>query len=410
LENQKIIEIFHRYLDNRCTEEETRQLVQYFNASNDILLRQLILKELENPEVIADDEKLQQTTHDVFNFLKTQIKKEDLPVKGSYFNSFTKFAVAASLLIVASIGLYFYPNKVKVNEVANTSKYKNDIAPGENKAVLTLANGKRIALNDTENGELEKQQEGLTISKTTDGQLVYHNFSDSEDVTPLLNILETPNGGQYQVRLADGTKVWLNAASKLTYPATFKAAKTRIVELSGEAYFEVAKNASQPFIVKTIQQDIKVLGTQFNVMAYGNEAYQETTLIEGSVKVSAKTQALDHQKKGAETSRILVPGQQARILPGANTFNVASNIDTDAVTAWKEGVFFFDQTPLHTVMQQVERWYNTKVIYEGEEPNISISGILKRSNNLSKLLDMLELASGVKFNIEGNKVIVLKLN
>ena len=236
-----------------------------------------------------------------------------------------KIAIAAAVLI--AVGTFLYPYlhpPVKENQIANNAV----IVPGGNKAYLTLGNGKRIILTDASIGQLAKEA-GVEISKSEDGQLVYSIKDQLASGQTSINSIETPKGGRYQVLLPDGTKVWLNAGSKLTYPVSFRANSSRKVELTGEAYFEVAKNDRLPFIVKTVLQEVEVLGTHFNVMAYADEKSIRTTLLEGSVKVKT-----DRQQS------LLHPGQQADLNKENQHIHISNALKNKSV-AWKNGYFMF---------------------------------------------------------------------
>lgn len=339
--------------------------------------------------------------------LVEQPRDGEMPVSRTSWKIKTRWMQwAAVLTVTLGISVYMYQDthREQITKNNRIKKYTNDIQPGSNKATLTLAGGSKIILNSLKDGSLIT--EGNTaISKTSDGQLVY-NLSDTKGKsnTAELNIISTPLGGQYQVTLSDGTKVWLNSASSLKFPPTFQG-NVRNVEITGEAYFEVAKNSKMPFLVKVGDTQIKVLGTHFNVMAYPDEKNQETTLLEGSVIVSRHSAA----DKGKDVNfRILSPGQQASIEANSNVIDVLPHIDTDYITAWKDGLFLFDNTNIEKVMNQVRRWYNAEIIYDGVKPEVKFTGVIPRSNNLSDLLGVLELAGGVNFNIKGNKVIVTR--
>ncbi|HEY0669370.1 MAG TPA: FecR domain-containing protein [Sphingobacteriaceae bacterium] len=310
---------------------------------------------------------------------------------------------AAVLLIAMGISFYFYQHNLKREVTVNKAvkKYTDDLKPGGNKATLTLAGGQEIVLNNASNGILVNEG-NAAIRKTRDGQLVYNSSGSTRKSHPSeINIISTPVGGQYQVTLSDGTKVWLNSASSLKFPPVFSG-NARHVEVTGEAYFEVAKNKI-PFYVKALNTKIKVLGTHFNVMAYSDEEIQETTLLEGSVNISRNSGS-----GGIHNSNYtLSPGQQARISSNSNTINVLRGVDTDYITAWKDGLFLFDNTAIEKVMNQVRRWYNAEIIYESRRPEVRFTGVIPRSNNLSDLLRVLEMAGGVKFSIKGNRIIVI---
>ncbi|EHQ24904.1 FecR family protein [Mucilaginibacter paludis] len=308
-----------------------------------------------------------------------------------------KVAAAAAMLIITA-SLYFYPRLKHSPEVA--ARYvKPDFPPGTNRAILTLANGSKINLTGVKNGVLARQ--GITaIQKTNNSEIIY-TATDSKgsvnDTAPLLNTISTPIGGQYQVTLPDGTKVWLNAVSYIRFPASFDGDRRR-VEIGGEVYFEVAKNPHKPFIVICAGQQITVLGTHFNVNAYPEENGIKTTLLEGSVKVSALNQNI-----------FLKPGEQSLVAyPSSSqpTALLIPDADINEAVAWQKGMFYFKRTGIATIMRQAARWYDMDVHFEGPVPDKYITGKIRRNVNASEMLKMLEY-TGVKFNIQGKKVIVL---
>ena len=298
---------------------------------------------------------------------------------------------AAAILVFASIGSYLLYNHYsrRPQPIVNNKVYKNDIAPGGNKAILTLADGSKLVLNNSKNGALATQA-GIQIVKQ-DSMLSYKATAEINSQVSY-NTITTPNGGQYQLVLADGTKVWLNAASSLRYPTSFTG-KDRTVELTGEAYFEVAKNKNQPFNVKSATQTVQVLGTHFNVNAYTDEKAVKTTLLEGSVKVQSATRNV-----------MISPGQQAA-LANNGLFAINKDLDTDEIVAWKNGVFQFNEADIQTIMRQIARWYNIDVEFKGTIPANTYHGKISRNSNVSQVLKILEL-SGINFTIEGRKITV----
>ncbi|TZF86301.1 DUF4974 domain-containing protein (plasmid) [Pedobacter sp. BS3] len=341
-----------------------------------------------------------------------------------YWKLGTAAAIAA---IILSTGLYFYRHYPDNNIIKKDNSYTSDIQPGGNKAFLILANGKKISLTDAAKGKLAEQS-GVKITKTADGQLVYTVSKTTSSLKArkgavAFNTIETPRGGQYQVILPDGTKVWLNAASSLTYPTVFTGNERRVT-LTGEGYFEVAKaplnppkggksgttnslsrqltgqgEARLPFIVTAGNQEVEVLGTHFNINAYTDEEAIRTTLLEGSVKVSYLTSHISHLNNGVR----LKPGQQAR-LSKASGIEVM-NVNTEDAVAWKNGYFKFNRDNTPGVMRQISRWYDIDVVYEGNIPDYEFVGVIRRSVTISQVLKMLEL-SNVHFRIEGRKVII----
>jgi len=286
------------------------------------------------------------------------------------------------------------------NEIAKPGVIQqDDVAPGGNKATLTLANGSKIILDSTHNGALTEQG-GINVVKLN-GQLAYKP-GGNKTVELLYNTVTTPKGGQYQLLLADGSRVWLNAASSLRFPTAF-IGNERKVELTGEGYFEVAKNASVPFKVNIAGKcEVEVLGTHFNINAYADEATVNTTLLEGKVKVTAVTQL----QPATHKAQILSPGQQT-LLYSSGMIKLNTNVNVEEVMAWRNGVFNFDGADIDVVLRQLARWYDVSIVFEGEVPRRNFAGEMQRDLNLSQVLRILE-KNNVRFRIEGKKLIVLK--
>jgi ferric-dicitrate binding protein FerR (iron transport regulator) len=315
---------------------------------------------------------------------------------------------AAAVIIVVLFAGYFIFNHHATTPIAKTktqqqSRFENDLTPGGNKAVLTLANGAQIILDSATNGALT-QQGNTKIIKLDNGQLSYNsvNGSSSSPKTGeiLYNTVSTPRGGQYQVVLADGSKVWLNAASSLRFPTSFTG-NAREVTLTGEGYFEVTHDDAKPFKVLANGVEIKVLGTHFNINAYKDEPTIKTTLLEGSVKVGI----------GA-ASKTIRPGEQAQIESHDNSLNpkiMVQPVDVDATVAWKNGRFIFHGNNILSVMRQLARWYDVEVSYEGNVTDEEFVGVINRSRyeNISEILDMLEKTRTVSFAISGHHVTVM---
>lgn len=301
------------------------------------------------------------------------------------------WVAAAVVLLLASAAFFLINQPASKTEIATTGKQpviENDIAPGGNRAILTLADGSKVVLDTAMNGALTKQG-SVTVIKL-DGQLAYNKEGKtSEEV--LYNTITTPKGGQYQLVLADGSKVWLNAASSLRFPMSF-VGKERKVELTGEGYFEVAKDPGKKFIVDANGMATEVLGTHFNVNSYTDEENIKITLLEGAVKVT---------KAGA--SGLLKPGQQAQV---GNDVEVINGVDIEAVMAWKNGKFQFGEaTSLEEIMRQIARWYDVDIEYKGKVSG-HIGGSISRNVNASQVFKMLEMTGTVKFEIDGRKVVV----
>ncbi|WP_238387751.1 FecR family protein [Pararcticibacter amylolyticus] len=301
-----------------------------------------------------------------------------------------KIAVAASIAAVMGIGTLIYVNRHNKHNIETLAV--NDVAPGKVGATLTLANGKKILLTDAVNGQLAREA-GVKISKSKNGQLLYQVTGDGGE--DKINTLTTANGETYQVRLPDGSQAWLNAASSLTYSASLIKNGNRSVKLTGEGYFEIAKDKLHPFVVETATQKVEVLGTHFNVNAYTDEAAVATSLLEGSVKVSSSSGA-----------HMIKPGQQA-LNDGAGIKVVKT--DVDKVVDWKDGEFNLDEVDFRTAMRKIARWYDIEVVYDKSVPeNIEAWGWISRSSKLSSVLKLIENSGLVRFRIEGKKVYVFK--
>lgn len=327
-----------------------------------------------------------------------------LPVRR---RSWIWMAAAAVVLVLITGTVFYFSREARLPVTAGDIKkrYKNDLPPGGDHASLTLADGSIILLDAQQNGAVATQG-AVSIIKSDSGRLLYRMLpaeiasSDSkghanDNAVITYNTLNTPKGGQFQIELPDGSRVWMNAASSLRFPTAFNG-KERRVQLSGEAYFEVAKTTSHqamPFIVEMNNFQVKVLGTHFNVSAYTNEAMHKVTLLQGRVSVE---QGARHQ--------IMTPGQQASFFN--SSFSVADG-DTEEAVAWKNGLFQFTNTPLTQVLHQLERWYNINITYDSI-PEKHFYGIISRNSSLSEVLSMLEVTGGVKFTIEGNSVKVLR--
>jgi ferric-dicitrate binding protein FerR (iron transport regulator) len=314
-------------------------------------------------------------------------------------------ALLALLFAAYLVTVLRRPSKVDKPVAVVSNRYKNDVKPGGNRAVLVLASGQSIVLDSAGTGMLAMQG-GMKVVKLNNGQLQYRKSDGlKSDSVPVYNTITTPRGGQYELILQDGTKVWLNSESSLRFPTAFMGSE-RKVELSGEAYFEVAPRAVNPFSIYMLHQDgvdmrnrkkIDVLGTSFNVMAYDEEKVVRTTLVEGAIRIG------DENEK-----RVLKPGQQAEWTVDPGAIRVADDADVDAAVAWKNGFFSFDRSDIRTIMRQLSRWYDLKVIYNNDagigKQKVFWGGIQKNLP-LSDVLRILE-KSGVEFYVDGNNVIV----
>lgn len=302
------------------------------------------------------------------------------------------YAAAAILLLVLSGITYRWLQHSPQH--AAVAPMVSEVGPGGSKALLTLANGTTLTLDSAGKQVI---QQGVTLIHQQNGQLQYHVQAAAALVGYSMNTLTTPRGGQYQLLLPDGSKVWLNAASSLRYPTVFSDTG-RLVELTGEAYFEIqslsrSDNKKVPFRVKVNNMVVEVLGTHFNIMAYSDEQAIKTTLLEGSVRVLQNS-----------SGQVLRPGEQAVVAAG-NEIKVLRNVDVQEAVAWKNGVFQFNRAGLQVVMRQLSRWYDVEVVYEGNIPNLEFLGKMQRELNLSEVLSILE-KSGVRFRVEGRRIIV----
>lgn len=312
-----------------------------------------------------------------------------------------RYWTAAAILLIFSGLLYFQLSKNRYMQPDTEHiALKNDVMPGKDKAYLTFSNGTKIDLGATANGKLAGEA-GVKLIKNGDGQLVYQaSAGDVAQGKSIYHTVSTPNGGQYHVILPDGTKVWLNAASSITFPVAFSD-KERAVKMTGEIYFEVAKvfikHKRQPFIVSTNKQQVEVLGTHFNINAYPQQQFEKTTLAEGSVRIKPATYF---------ASQVLKPGELALLSNNRISVQQAS---LENELAWKNGMFRFNNEDIITVMQQLERWYDVQIDY-ANMPNIHFNGGISRNISLAKVLKMLEITGGFRFEIAGKKVKIVSIN
>lgn len=386
MNKEQAIELIRKYNDGSASKEEIRLVENWFIRESEIQQQQ------------PQDIDYLNVKQEMWLHIDQQIER---PLyKPNSRKSILSYSIAAAaVLVIAVTAVLFYGNH---KDFTGVQLVKNDINPGKNKAVLTLSNGQKISLTDAVNGQLA-QQEGVTISKTANGQLIYQAAPNSSDKsTSEYNTIEAPRGGQWQVILPDGSKVFLNASSSLKYPVSF-AAKERKVELKGEAYFEITHNRKSPFRVIAKGQTVEVLGTHFNIMSYEDEKTVKTTLLSGSVKVSANG---SNAVKSEQEHLILKPGEQAQVTAGS--MKVINDVDLEDVLAWKNGYFKFNEN-LQSIMTKVSRWYDVEVVYETRpDPDFKYRGEISRNKNISELLNMLDYTGNVHFKIEGRKIIVKK--
>jgi len=398
--NARLSYLFNSYYNQTATAQEREELFQIINASaNDTELTALIQQawnSLETNDQLFDPTKSQDMLD---NILQNKADHDNLhPIRppNNSNTPWVKLGVAAALLVFVGFGAYiFIKQKKQSGNKGDFAKNQpaHDALPGGNRAVLTFANGKTINLDNAQNGVLAKEGDAQ-VNKTKDGQLVYQSDKGSENGSSEINTVSTPRGGQYQLVLNDGTKVWLNSASSVSFPAVFTG-NTRDVEITGEAYFEVAKNPSKPFRVKTNRVLVEVLGTHFNVMAYNDENAVKTTLLEGAVKIS-----------NSENASVLKPGQQASLNQNGQ-IKVINDPDAENSVAWKDGLFQFTDAGIESIMRQVARWYDVSVSFEGKIPEREFTGRISRNVKASELLNMLKY-EGVNFKIEDKHITITK--
>ncbi|MBO9152275.1 FecR family protein [Chitinophaga sp. GCM10012297] len=369
--------LFRKYLDDSLSAEEAAALfdaVQKGELDSDAIPEDLYARDPLYNSDTEIDKRL------VYESLRQRLNGHRVPSRLLWW-----WAAAASVLLLVSVGAYFLANRQQPQPPV---AQKTDVLPGGNKAVLTLADGSTITLDSTGNQVI---QQGATAVKQQGGQLLYDAGED--EFTISYNTLTTPRGGQFRIQLPDGTLVWLNAASAITYPTAFTG-KERKVEVTGEAYFEVTKDPQKPFLVDVAgQSEIEVLGTHFNVNAYHDESSIKTVLLEGAISV----------KKGTEKT-MLRPGQQAQTGNEA-AIRVTEVADVETVVAWKNGRFSFNGADLEQVMRQLSRWYDVEIRYTGPVKKRLFVGNISRSYKLQEVLAILE-ASDVHFRIEDREIVV----
>ena len=378
--------------ESEWTSKEMQWLLNYLQDSDGTELIQLMQKhfsdDLENSKGISPEasRKIFKAIHQKIRLESKTVKRRVIPVR--------RIAIAASVIGLLLISAFLLTNKVGKKEIVtggvNNQRFKDDVSPGGDKAILTLADGSAVVLDEAQNGTLAQQGSSKVIK--LGGKIMYDPANkNSKEI--VYNTITTPNGGQYQLELPDGSLVWLNSTSSIHFPTSF-AGKERRVEITGEAYFEVTKNRDMPFIVTVNNAEVQVLGTHFNVNAYNDEENVKTTLLEGSVKFVS-----------GDNISMLKPGQQSQ-LTNNGLIKVLNNVDVEEVVAWKNGMFDFESAGIETVMRQLSRWYDVEVEYNGKTDDLFIAE-MRRNIKLSDALKALELTGKVKFDIQGKKIIVM---
>ncbi|TCC96548.1 FecR family protein [Pedobacter hiemivivus] len=370
MKNSKAEELYQKYRRDEATDEEAAWIESWY------------LAEVSKTKLLDEDLDYNNIEDRIWSKLEEQRTVKSIRL-------WPRMIGITATVAIIGFGIWFYTTQLEVHPKAEILAH-NDIGPGKTGATLTLANGRKIILSNAPTGAIA-EEDGVVVTKSADGQLVYE-IKNSATRTSKINTLSTANGETYKVILPDGSSVWLNATSSINYPANFALAKKRIVQLKGEAYFEITQDKKHPFVVLSTGQEIEVLGTHFNINAYPNEANIKTTLLEGSVRISRK-----------DKQQMLEPGQQA--IASENGIAIRA-VDTDEVIAWKDGYFEFVKSDIQTVMRQISRWYSVDVQYEGPISKETFTGRISRTKNISQILKMVESSNAVQVSIKGRRIMV----
>lgn len=376
MKEQELAELLERYREGRCTEEEVTLLQSWYGQWN-----------------MADPADLSESD---LNRAEELIRQGILPEeKKRVIRLLPRMAAAIALFVALSACLYLYFNKPGKRLQQGVAVNKTDVPPGGNKAVLTLSNGTAIVLDNADKGLLATQGNQHVV-KMSGSVLTYEAAGGSQagDNKLVFNTLTIPRGGQYQLVLSDGTKVWLNSASSITYPTAFAEGERKVV-VTGEAYFEVTHDEKRPFIVQARSEVIRVLGTHFNVYAYGDEPFVNTTLLTGSVKVSVLN---------SHRSQLLRPGEQIQINK-AGGVKLLTNVNTNKVVAWTKGQLSMEDVSVKSLMSRLSRWYDVDIRYKGKIPEEKFGGMISRNVYLSNVLSVLN-ANGIHAHLKGKTIIV----
>lgn len=386
--------LFERLLASELSPRDQEIIIDWLgNQEADAAAAGLIINQLQQSGNVEVDETVQAALEKRLQLIFQTIDTA-APVKRIPFYKKVTWRAAAAIIILLSAGIYFLSNTkntVHVSGPLAQATTGNEIQAGQEGAMLTLMDGTVLVLDSLGNGLVTTQNGTQVMLKN--GQLVY-DANNTDPATVAYNTMSTPKGRQFQMVLPDGSRVWLNAASSIHYPTVFTG-NERQVEITGEAYFEVAHNPAKPFKVKVNEATtIEVLGTHFNVNAYANEETVNTTLLEGAVRVI-----------GGNTKTALTPGQQAKTNMSGNS-KIINQVNLEKVVAWKNGVFNFDDASLEEVMRQLERWYDIEVVYEKNIPKLEFFGKMGKDLSLDIVLQGLE-KSNVHFRVEANRKLVV---
>ena len=375
--------ILKKYLEGKASPEETTFLNQYYDYLEDQPGLSTLLSEAEN-------EKIEYRNWERLN-AQMDLPSHTIRPHIPFIYKSRRVAAASIILLTGLAGWFFFPNKNNEQHQVVQKSTTNDIKPPEvNRATITLTNGQTVYLDSAGIGSLAVQG-NVKLVKLGDGKIAYQTESGEINENPTYNTLTNPKGSQVvDMTLADGSRVWLNAGSSVTYPVAF-IGNERTVFITGEAYFEVASDKTKPFRVTKGDMQVEVLGTHFNVNAYDDEKNIKVTLLEGAVRLKVN-----------EENQILKPGEQAQV---SGTVSIIKDVDLEAVMAWKDGRFKFSSVNIETIMRQAARWYDIDLEYRGKVEG-TLSGGVARNVNASQLFHVLELTDKVRFEIEGRKVIV----
>jgi ferric-dicitrate binding protein FerR (iron transport regulator) len=411
MSQQRLQYLLEKLLNSDCTEAEKQELFQLIETVNDEPQLQDVLEgawqRYDQPTHIVSEDRLATILKNILN------ENQVVPLR-SKRKLWPYMAAAASVVVLIGLAIYRLSlPATKAPAEPNTAAITNDVkAPDKSKATLTLAGGQQILLDQAQSGTLATEN-GSRVIMGKDGQLVYQStIGNRQSAIVTYNTLNNPRGSRVvTLTLPDGTRVWVNAGTSLTYPTVFAANERKLV-LTGEAYFEVTKDAAKPFRVQFVsagrEGSVEVLGTHFNVKAYDDEANAKVTLLEGSVKV-AKQSAIGNRQsaKDAERAVVLKPGEQAVLAEAiADSRFTIAEADVAQVMAWKNGLFDYKRSDITEVLRDAARWYDIEVVYEGKKPADTFTGGIDRTATLTELLTILQM-TGVRFKLEGRKLIVL---
>lgn len=400
LPDKYFLELAEKWLNQTITEDELGELEQWYQQNQD--------NPVEIPYNFASSE--QEHRERILSAIKQKATIQIVEPQSTHRLAaiatrrlqFIKYAAAAAVLVLVSTSLYLlYTGKYKNEDrQQNVAKIREDILPPKQGAILTLSNGKQIVL-DSAIGNIAHEGGVSVVNK--DGSVIY-NKSKARILKDeiVYNTISTPKGRQYHLTLHDGSTVWLNAASSVRFPAVFTG-RERIVEITGEVYFDVVHDDARPFIVHVsspegIGMQVEVLGTHFNINSYNDDGYAKTTLLDGKVRVTS-----------SGNIAVLKPGQQAEVDQSANQpIRILNDIDLEEVMAWKNGIFHFNNANIRSIMKQVERWYDVDIVYEVPVDNLDFSGHVGKKGNVSHILKIMELTGLVHFEIKGRTITVKK--